>query len=50
MDWDRTLASLSATTPPAPVEIVLWTLTKGPRVAEARVRPHPYGQELRFLL
>jgi hypothetical protein len=35
-------------TPAPPVERVLWRLRKGERIAEARIREMPHGQELRI--
>jgi hypothetical protein len=49
-DWDGTLEALRGAAPAPAVEHVLWILTKTGRTAEARVRPHPLGQELRFLV
>lgn len=50
-DWcDHAHVPAARTSPAVPAEHLLWKLQKGTRTAEARVRQHPHGQELRFLV
>lgn len=48
--WDSAHVPAARTSPAASAEHLLWKLHKGTRTAEARVRQHPLGQELRFLV
>ena len=49
-DRDFSWMGPPAPAPVAPVEHVLWALTKGVGRAEMRVRVHPLGHELRALV